>query len=157
MFVFQGAKENRKLNFNRNQISFLNSSYVARIATSTKKGEPYVSPIYFANDNNSIFFATESSTIKFKLISINPQVAIVVDSFDASWLHTKTPKDISTKERAIVIRGKAKIFADGKSREYAAMYHRLFKKYPDYREQAWKKGESPIVKVTPQKVTSWGL
>lgn len=157
MFVFQRAKENRKLNFNRNQISFLNSSYVARIATSTKKGEPYVSPIYFANDDNSIFFATESSTIKFKLISINPQVAIVIDSFDASWLHTKMRKDIFTKERAIVIRGNAKIFTDGKSREYASMYHRLFKKYPDYREQAWKKGESPIVKVTPQKVTSWGL
>lgn len=156
VLIFQGEKRNRKLNFDRNQVSFLNSSYIARIATSTRTGEPYISPIYFANDGDSIFFATETSTIKFKLISLNPKVAIVIDSFDASWIHSKHKK-VSTKECAIVIRGKAKIFADGKSKEYAMMYHKLFRKYPDYREQAWKKGESPIVKVIPEKVTSWGI
>jgi nitroimidazol reductase NimA-like FMN-containing flavoprotein (pyridoxamine 5'-phosphate oxidase superfamily) len=144
------------LNFDRNVISFLDSSFIARIATSNSQGEPYISPIYFANDKNAIFFATETSTMKYKLISVNPRVAIVIDTFDASWLHSDNKK-ISTKERAVVIRGNAKIFTDGESKEYSVMYQRLFDKYPDYREQGWKKGESPIVKVIPKKVISWGI
>ncbi|MHB8701691.1 MAG: pyridoxamine 5'-phosphate oxidase family protein [Nitrososphaerales archaeon] len=144
------------MRFTKKHLAFLRRNYVARIATSSGKSEPHISPIYFANDNDSVFFATETSTMKFKNLVENPVAALVVDEFDARWLHEKK-SDTSTTEKALVVRGKAEIFVDGEDARYTAMYRKLFEKYPDYRNQNWRKGESPIIKVRANRISSWGI
>lgn len=141
------------MKFDPKQLAFLSKNYVARVATCGKGMRPHVSPVYFANDSDSIFFATEKDTNKFKDISENARASIVVDDFDADWLHNR--KGTNTVERAVVVNGRARIFESGDG--YHSMYSKLFEKYPDYKEENWEEGVSPIIQVAATRVTSWGL
>lgn len=153
------------MKFSPKQLSFLKEMYVARIATRSPDGALNVSPIYFANDAHSIFFATEYTSRKFKNLSLVPEAALSIDYFDASWLHTgkynagkiKRNDDLWTVERALIVRGRARIFKDGQSTGYRRMYRLLFDKYPDYRKQKWKRGESPIIRISARSISSWGI
>ncbi len=141
------------MQFDSKQLVFLQKNYIARVASCGINGLPHVSPVYFADDKDSIFFATEKGTQKFKDISKNPKASIVVDDFDADWLHGR--KGTETIEHAVVVSGSATILESGQ--EYHAMYSKLFEKYPDYREENWDEGATPIIKVSADKIISWGL
>ena len=141
------------MKFDSKQLAFLSKNYIARVASCGKDMHPHVSPVYFANNADSIFFATEKDTKKFKDISENASAGVVVDDFDADWLHNK--KSANTVEHAVVVSGRAMIFNRGS--EYHEMYSKLFEKYPDYREENWKEGASPIIRVRAERITSWGL
>ena len=134
---------------------FLESRYVARIATCSSSAVPHVSPIYFANDTAAIFFVTEYGTRKFKDISENKRVSLVVDEFDADWLHGISG-GTETREKAVVIQGIAEIQTEGNV--YVQMYQKLLEKYPDYKsDKNWKPGELPIIRVRINNVVTWGL
>jgi nitroimidazol reductase NimA-like FMN-containing flavoprotein (pyridoxamine 5'-phosphate oxidase superfamily) len=138
----------------KNERTFLERSYIARIATCSRR-IPHVTPIYFASDKDSVFFATEETTRKFKDVNENDRVSLVVDEFDADWLHGD---ETSTKtyEKAIVISGRASIFRSGDL--YVSMYKDLLRKYPDYKtENRWELGELPIIRIKISKIISWGL
>jgi len=141
--------------FSKNEMEFLKSTYIARIATCSKDLIPHVTPIYFANDRLSLFFATEKRTKKFSDIVENSHVSLVVDVFDADWLHdSKT--GTRTNEKAIVISGIASIRSKGPL--YYKMYKTLFQKYPDYRTtEKWQVGDLPIIRISVRNVISWGL
>lgn len=97
--------------------------------------------------------------MKYRDLRENPVASTVVDDFEANWL--KEPEDKGahwkTKQRAVIIRGKVSIFQDGNDQYYVGMYRSLFEKYPDYRAQGWQRGEYPIIQVSAEKITSWGL
>jgi uncharacterized pyridoxamine 5'-phosphate oxidase family protein len=141
--------------FSKNETEFLKSNYIARIATCSNDLIPHVTPIYFANDRSSLFFASEKRTKKYSDIVENSHVSLVVDVFDADWLHG--PKTgTRTTEKAIVISGIASIRSRGML--YNRMYKTLFQKYPDYRtSKKWLVGELPIVRVSVRNILSWGL
>jgi nitroimidazol reductase NimA-like FMN-containing flavoprotein (pyridoxamine 5'-phosphate oxidase superfamily) len=141
------------MKFSSKQNQFLRKSYIARVASCGKDNFPHVSPVYFANDANSIFFATEKETRKFKDISENAVMFAVVDYFDADWIHEKEGTESVT--RAIVISGKSRIILKGKL--YHKLYSQLFEKYPDYRKENWEEGSSPIIRINARKITSWGV
>jgi nitroimidazol reductase NimA-like FMN-containing flavoprotein (pyridoxamine 5'-phosphate oxidase superfamily) len=133
---------------------FLEANYISRIATCSAKSVPHISPIYFANDDVSVYFTTATTTQKFKNISENDRVSLVVDEYDADWLHGV--EGTKTKEKAVVISGKAESHKEGEL--YMTMYWDLLRKYPDYRaEQHWDPGDLPIIRVSIRKVVSWGL
>ena len=137
-----------------NALKFLSRNYVGRLATCSLEAIPHVSPIYFACNRTSVFFATEKTTRKFRDILHNNRVSLVVDQFDAEWFHDKRTN--RTIEKAVVVNGKASIFSAGKT--YLHMYHSLRNKYPDYRdEKSWVLGELPIIRISIDKVVSWGL
>jgi uncharacterized protein len=142
---------NKKLG--KKELAFLSRSYIARVATAGKALHPHVSPVYFANSSDSIFFATEKDTRKFKDLMENAFASVVVDDYDADWMHGRS--GIETVTHAVVVSGKAKIFFRGNT--YHKMYQRLFEKYPDYRAEAWKEGASPIVRLSAHRALSWGL
>lgn len=127
--------------------------YIARVATCSNKCVPHVVPIYFANDAHAIFFATERETVKFRNISELGSASIVVDEFYAEW--ASGGRRTRTKESAVVVTGRAQLFESGT--EYMRMYRSLFRKYPDYREENWQPGESPIVRVYADRLVSWGI
>jgi len=141
------------MRFSSNQLRFLSKNYIARIATCNRRMQPHISPIYFANYSDSIFFATERGTRKFRDIVENGSASLVVDDFDADWLHGR--KGSKTRERAVIVYGPTSIFEGGP--KYHSMYLKLFSKYPDYREEDWKERESPIIKIWAEKIISWGL
>jgi nitroimidazol reductase NimA-like FMN-containing flavoprotein (pyridoxamine 5'-phosphate oxidase superfamily) len=137
-----------------NALKFLSRNYVARLATCSLEAIPHVSPIYFGCNRSSVFFATEKTTRKFRDILHNNRVSLVVDEFDADWLHNKRTN--RTTEKAVVVNGLASIFSGG--RTYLYMYKSLRNKYPDYRaEKSWMPGELPIIRISIDKVVSWGL
>ncbi|MGI0079019.1 MAG: pyridoxamine 5'-phosphate oxidase family protein [Nitrososphaerales archaeon] len=141
------------LKFDSKQFAFLSKNYVARVATCGRSARPHVSPVYFANDDVSIFFATEKDTQKFRDFSENARGSIVVDDFDADWLHNR--KGTATTEHAVIVSGHASIFESGS--EYSSMRSKLFEKYPDYKEENWEKSASPIIKVAAARIVSWGI
>ncbi len=137
-----------------NALKFLSMNYIARIATCSSEAIPHVSPIYFACNGASVFFATEKTTLKFKDILNNNSVSLVVDEFDADWFHGK--RTDHTSEKAVIVNGRASIFFEG--RTYLNMYRLLRNKYPDYKaEKSWMPGELPIIRISIEKVITWGL
>jgi nitroimidazol reductase NimA-like FMN-containing flavoprotein (pyridoxamine 5'-phosphate oxidase superfamily) len=137
-----------------NALKFLSGNFIARVATCSSEAIPHISPIYFACNRTSIFFATEKTTLKFKDILDNSRVSLVVDEFDADWFHGR--KTNRTREKAVVINGRASIVSEGRS--YLYMYRLLRNKYPDYKaEKSWMPGELPIIRISIDKVVSWGL
>lgn len=133
--------------FSDSQLRFLAGNYVARIATSSKD-EPHVSPIYFAFDRDAIFFVTERTTSKFKDIETNPKASIVVDQFDADWLHGK--KGPGTTERAIAILGRATIIKD--KTLHKLMCQVFMERYPDFEEEKYPTEATPILKVRADRI-----
>jgi len=141
--------------FLKQEMEFLRSNYIARIATCGHDLSPHVTPIYFANDRASIFFATEKNTKKYEDIMQNERVSLVVDIFDAEWLHGDK-NGSKTTEKAVLVHGVALPISKGKT--YNLMYGKLLDKYPDYRtSENWEKGELPIMRVAVRKITSWGF
>ncbi len=137
------------------EIKFLEANYIARIATVSKNSKPHIAPIYFSNDDDSVYFTTATTTSKFRDISENPAVSLVVDVFDADWLRG-TGNGSETYEKAIVISWDAEVHVSGEL--YMKMYDALLKKYPDYNGALhWEPGELPIIRVSIRNTVSWGL
>jgi len=136
------------LRFKLEQLSFLSSQYIARVSTSTSGSVPHVSPVYFVADDESLFIATGKETTKYKDIAQNPVASIVVDHFDADWLHGK--QGYASKERAIIILGKTTILENGPN--YRALHSSFMEKYPDFKAVPSKLGEPPIIKINADKI-----
>ncbi len=142
-------------NLNSQELDFLGKNYIARLATSSLMSVPHISPIYYGNTRDLVFFTTEKGSRKLKDIEENNQVSLVVDTFDADWLH-QISGTAKTYEKAVVISGRAAIHLNGSP--YMEMYKELLKKYPDYQaDKHWEPGELPIVKIVISNVVSWGL
>lgn len=127
--------------FKKKELSYLKSREICRMATATNHGVPQVTPVMYTVDRNSIIIATDYGTRKFKNIKSNPRVSIAVDEYEPN--------------RAILIQGDCEVYERGK--EYARLLKILFRRFEYYRENPWKEGEAPILKITPRSVRSWGL
>ncbi len=136
------------MNFTQDQRSFLARQYVARISTATSQSIPHVSPVYFVANADSIFIATGKTTTKFKDLTENPTASIVVDEFDADWLHGG--KGYASKERAIIVLGKATILEEGD--DYRTLHSSFLEKYPDFKAVPTKLGKPPIIRVEAEKI-----
>lgn len=127
-------------------VEFIKTLPVARVATSTKNGNPRVRPVWPVYDGKHIYFASDPGTVKLRHIKQNPKVSMVFDDYDrANWPNL----------RGIRVQGTAEILVKGK--EYRHAHFLLKEKYPEYRtkEGGWEEGEIPIVKVTPNSCGKW--
>jgi len=136
------------MKFTPEQLSFLARQYVARISTATGESIPHVSPVYFVAKADSIFIATEKTTTKFKDLTENPIASIVVDEFDADWLHGR--EGYASKERAIIILGRATVLEEGD--HYRTLHSSFLEKYPDFKAIPSKLGKPPIIRVQAEKI-----
>jgi PPOX class probable F420-dependent enzyme len=127
--------------FTPKEESFLRSSQICRLATVSPDGKPQVTPVIYALDGMRFVIAVDYGTKKLKNVSKNPNVALVVDSLRPT--------------RAVTVEGTCEAYERGK--EYLRLLDLLMKKFESYRKNPWGEGESPILRITPEKIVSWGL
>lgn len=124
-----------------NQLKFLNSQEIGRLAVATKDGIPHVTPIIYAMDGIHPVIATDYGTKKLKILLQNNKASLVVDEVNPN--------------RGITIEESVEILERGKA--YLRVLKVLFDRLEYYREHPWVEGESPILRITPQHIASWGI
>lgn len=131
------------IKFSSQENEFLEQNEVCRIATSVRD-IPHVVPICYVYLNNYIYFATDYNTKKYHNILENNHISISVDVYDSI-----------KGNRAIIIHGFADIIEKGE--EFKKIYPFFEKKFKWVRNDPWKEGEAPFIKVIVIKKISWGL
>lgn len=117
---------------------------VARLATLSEEGRIHVVPVCYTYDGKSIFIGTSLNSKKVKNLRRNSNAALIIDRYVEDW----------SKLKGVMIQGRATIVEAG--REFEEARRLLYKKYPQYEEQApIKEGESAVIKVIPEKTFAW--
>jgi nitroimidazol reductase NimA-like FMN-containing flavoprotein (pyridoxamine 5'-phosphate oxidase superfamily) len=125
----------------KDEIKFLKSHTLGRLATASKDCIPQVTPVVYAVDKNEIIIAVDYGTKKLNNIRENPNVSLIVDTYRPN--------------RGLMIQGKCKIHERGSN--YLRLLHVLFDKFDFYRKNPWGEGESPILEITVSRTASWGI
>ena len=131
------------IKFSRKENQFLQENEVCRIATAFRD-IPHVVPICYIYLNNSLYFATDYNTKKYNNILHNNHISIIVDVYDTI-----------EGNKAVLIDGLAYIIEEGE--EFKRIYSLFEKKFKWVRNDPWKEGEAPFIKVVINKKVSWGL
>ena len=125
----------------KNEVDFLESNELCRFATASKKGEPHVVPVSYIWDNGYACIVTDYGTRKLRNLRENPHAAILVDT--------------SGTNKLLMLSGTVEIIEKGE--EYRRLYKLFYSKLSWVRNDPWKEGEAPFIKITPTFKTGWGL
>jgi uncharacterized protein len=135
---------------NRNTVSvtqkerkFLLENETCRVATS-HNDIPHVVPVAYIFDKGNVIFVTDYGTRKYKNLEVNKNISAVVDVYDPSG-----------ENKAIVLQGKAVIIERGA--EFRRLYRIFNRRFEWVRNNPWKEGEAPFVRVNTLNKVSWGL
>ena len=132
-----------KLNLKRSEESFLEKNEVCRVATS-HNDIPHVTTVNYCYINHFLYFATDYGTRKYRNLEQNKNIGVIIDSY------------ISTEEnKAVVIQGVVEFIERGI--EFTQLYDIFESRFNWVRNDPWKEGEAPFVKVIPSSKASWGL
>jgi uncharacterized protein len=137
------SSEHNKVRITQKERKFLLENEVCRIATS-HDDIPHVVPVAYICDKDTITFATDFGTRKYRNLEVNKNVSVVIDVYDPSG-----------ENKAIVIQGKAVIIERGT--EFKRLYQIFYNKFEWVRKDPWKEGEAPFVKVNALNKVSWVL
>ncbi len=126
---------------------------VARLATADGAGAPHVVPVCFAYDGQCLYIPVdrkEKSVAPGELkrvrnIMSNPRVSLVVDGYYEDW----------SRLYFVLISGRAEIIDSGG--EYRNSLGILSRKYAQYVEMGLEDAGLPVIKITPERIFSWGL
>jgi len=137
------------------QIQRLADAPVGHLSTAANSGAPHVIPVCFAldqyKDGAAIYIVLDQKPKRAALTRLrrvrnileNPQVALVVDHYDADW----------TKLWYILLTGTAELLEDEDGDERRRAIRLLREKYPQYREMDID--DNPVIKITPGRVVGW--
>ena len=127
----------------KSEARFLKSHTLSRLATASLRDRmPHVVPVVHAmDDDDSPIIAIDYGTKKLKNLRENPKAALLVDDGEA--------------QKCVMIQGECEVHERGA--EYLRLLQILFEKFDFYRDDPWGEGESPILKIRPDKVVSWGV
>lgn len=122
------------------------------MATVDKFGKPLVLPICFVYDGTHFYSPIDrkpksvpaEKLKRIKNITNNPSVSVVIDHYVEDW----------SKLYYFVIEGKAKLLYSGQL--YRNSLKLLTDKYDQYREMDLQNLGSPVIKIEPVKIISWG-
>lgn len=136
--------------FTPEQVRFLTSRRVGRLATAGADGRPHVVPVCYAFDGVLLYTPIDEKPKRvgagelrrIRNLRENPQVSIVVDDYDEDW----------TRLAFVIVRGRAEIVERGEERSEALTL--LRDKYPQYRAMALE--ERPLLVIEPESVAAWG-
>ena len=128
--------------FTQKEIEFLQNNEACRIATS-HDNIPHVTPVTYYFENGFFYLATDYDTKKYSNLKKNNKIAITVDIY------------MSSKHKAVIVQGITESIEKGS--EYKQLYEIFYKKFSWVRDNPWKEGEAPFVKIKPKTKTSWGL
>jgi len=128
--------------FTQKEIEFLQKNEACRIATS-HDNIPHVTPVTYYFEDGFFYLTTDYDTKKYSNLKKNNKIAITVDVYH------------SGKHKAVIVQGITEFIEKGS--EYKRLYEIFYKKFSWVRENPWKEGEAPFVKIKPKTKTSWGL
>jgi PPOX class probable F420-dependent enzyme len=132
---------------------FLRLARLGHLATSTRDGVPHNIPICFWFDGTSCFYfiidekpkrLTGVGLKRMRNISENPRVALVIDHYEEDWAGLAY----------VLIHGIAQLVDD--PQEYVLALRNLRDKYTQYRAMILSVDRNPMVRITAQRVHSWG-
>jgi nitroimidazol reductase NimA-like FMN-containing flavoprotein (pyridoxamine 5'-phosphate oxidase superfamily) len=132
-----------KASLTQKERKFLLENETCRIATS-HNDIPHVVPVAYIYDRGNVIFVTDYGTRKYKNLEVNKNISVVVDVYDPSG-----------ENKSIVLRGKAVIIERGA--EFRRLYRIFNRRFEWVRNNPWKEGEAPFVKVNTLNKVSWGL
>ena len=138
--------------FNEEQIRYISRKRVAHLATCDKDEIPTVVPVCYVFIDGIIYTPIDkkskrvapSKLKRVKNILSNPNVSLVMDEYHDDW----------DKLSYIIIVGKAKLLDHGV--EHSNALDHLCNKYEQYREMKLNTLGLPVIRITPEKVISWG-
>ena len=139
----KGRKDDSKITFSKGEERFLMKNEVCRVSTS-HNNIPHVTPVSYIYRNGSILFATDYNTRKYKNLKTNNKIALSIDTYSSS-----------VKNRAVIIQGTARLIEKGE--EFKQLYQEFNNKFEWVRQDPWKEGEAPFVKVYGFNKVSWGV
>jgi uncharacterized protein len=134
---------NNKVKFTKNEEQFLLENEACRVATS-HNDIPHIIPVTYIYENGFFFIATDYNTRKYKNLKINKNIALAVDIYNSS-----------VENKAVIIQGTVDIIERGE--EFKRLYKKFDKAFEWVRNDPWKEGEAPFIKVNPFSKVSWGL
>ena len=137
--------------FRPDQIRFLDSHRVARLATADADGAPHVVPVCFVVADTTVYITIDAkpkqmsnrALKRLRNIAANPQVALVVDRYDdEDW----------SRLGWVMVRGAAQILETGDS--YVIAQTLMQARY----QQLAKMDLSglPVIAICVTRVASWG-
>ena len=129
---------------------FVQTQRVARLATVDERGRPHVVPIVFAYAEDRLYTpidlkpktAAPHRLRRVRNIAANPQVQVLLDSYDEDW----------AKLAYVQLRGTAELLEDGD--EHLHALELLERKYEQYATLPLH--GRPVIKVVIEDVVSWG-
>jgi uncharacterized protein len=146
----QMARNNEEGGFNQAAVEFpeaekrfLKHHEVCRVATC-HNDTPHVTPVNFVFDDGFFYFATDYDTKKYRDLAKNKRSALVVDVYNSSL-----------ENQAVIVQGIVEFIERGE--EFQKLYDIFYEKFDWVREEPWKEGEAPFVKVKPLHKVSWGF
>jgi PPOX class probable F420-dependent enzyme len=131
----------------------LKDTKVARLATLDTRRGPHIIPFCFAYDGKVFYTPIDRKPkrvapqrlTRLQNIRKSPHVAILIDHYDEDW----------SRLWYILIRGTAKIVPPSARKEQRRAVRLLKAKYPQY-AGGMLADDAMVIRITPQKVTSWG-
>ncbi|MGI0033331.1 MAG: pyridoxamine 5'-phosphate oxidase family protein [Nitrososphaeraceae archaeon] len=132
----------KAVSFSRNEIQFLRSNEICRVATC-KNNLPHVTPVSYIFNDGKFYFATDYNTVKYANLKKNNRISLVVDTVQ------------NNKNIAIVTMGIAKLIHSRK--KFENLYDLFYDRFEWVRQDPWKEGEAPFVMVIPKSKVSWGV
>jgi PPOX class probable F420-dependent enzyme len=138
------------IQFSPSQTRLLSAAPVGRLATADARGAPHVIPVCYVFDGQFIYSVLDQKPKRAELprlkrvrnIQANPQVALVVDHYEADW----------QRLWYVLLTGRAELLVAGDERVEAIRL--LRQKYPQYRDMPID--PNPVIKIAPDQVVSWG-
>jgi PPOX class probable F420-dependent enzyme len=130
------------------QQAFVSRQRLAHLGTADAQGRPHVVPVCFALDAGAIWIAIDEKPKRthrlkrLRNIAENPSVSLVFDTYDEDW----------TRLGYVLVQGRAEVVQGGAEQQRAITALRT--RYPQY--AGMKLEELPAIRVTPEKVASWG-
>jgi len=139
------------MKFSNQQLAFLESQRVGRLATADAAGQPHVVPVCYACDGERIFIALDAKPKRVaperlkrvRNILDNPQVALVIDRYDEDW----------SALAYLLARGIAALLSPS-DLEHARAVELLRARYPQYHTMPID--ERPAIVIRVESVVAWG-
>lgn len=131
-----------KVTFSKTESEFLAHNEACRLATC-HDNIPHVVPVSYVFASGEFYIATDYETKKYDNIKDNNKVALAVDTYGTEG------------NKAVCIQGKAEIIERGE--KFARLYKVFHHRFEWVRQDSWKEGEAPFLRVIPTSKVSWGL
>ncbi len=142
-----------KRKYSNNQVvEFLSYILIARIATVDTDGHPHVVSVWYGWDGESLWMSAFRSTQKVRNIQHNPMISVAIDT---------TTNHVDNQ--AVVLEGRAELVEGPREflrEQITWIYTRYLGEEGVLKEepQGWiHDDENLLIKLTPEKVMSWGL